>query len=318
MARLEKIDSRYIYLAVFLAVLIPLFRPIGLPITIGEQTRDAFELVDALPQGALVIMSPSFAPSSDAEVVPQMTALLKHLMSKDARFLWVNLTVEGSMYATRAMDSLKDEFGYECGKDYVITPYLPGQQTAIASIASDIRKTLTVDVSGKSVWDMEAMKGVDSVSDFDLLIDFNTGDTCIYYLQQVQPKGVTVIAGASGVTVPYLMPYLGSGQLAGLLGGLRGAAEYEMVSKTPGLALGGMDAQSLSHAAIVLFIILGNAAQFAAKSKRGRPDGGPGDGARNSAGGARNLDDRACNRGAESGNQNGDESGDDNRGGTSR
>ncbi|HHW27194.1 MAG TPA: hypothetical protein GXX23_07635, partial [Firmicutes bacterium] len=253
--RFDKIDSRYIYLAVFLSVLLPLFRPIGLPITVGEQTREAFLLVDGLPQGALVIMSPSFAPSSDAEVVPQMMALLKHLMSKNAKLLWVNLTVEGSMYATRAMDSLKDEFGYEYGRDYVITPYLPGQQTAIASIASDIKGALTVDVSGKPVWDMEAVSGVSSVSDFDLLIDFNTGDTCIYYLQQVQPKGVRVIAGASGVTVPYLMPYLGSGQLAGLLGGLRGAAEYEMVSKTPGLALGGMDAQSLSHAAIVLFII---------------------------------------------------------------
>lgn len=272
--RFDKIDSRYIYLAVFLSVLLPLFRPIGLPITVGEQTREAFLLVDGLPQGALVIMSPSFAPSSDAEVVPQMMALLKHLMSKNAKLLWVNLTVEGSMYATRAMDSLKDEFGYEYGRDYVITPYLPGQQTAIASIASDIKGALTVDVSGKPVWDMEAVSGVSSVSDFDLLIDFNTGDTCIYYLQQVQPKGVRVIAGASGVTVPYLMPYLGSGQLAGLLGGLRGAAEYEMVSKTPGLALGGMDAQSLSHAAIVLFIILGNAANLAAKSRRGRLDTG--------------------------------------------
>lgn len=271
MARLDRIDSRYIYLAVFLAVLIPLFRPIGLPITVGQQTRDAYELVDALPSGALVIMSPSFGPSSDAEVVPQMTAILKHLMSKDAKLLWVNLNVEGSMYATRAMDFLKDEYGYEYGTDYVITPFLPGEQTAIASIASDIRKTLTVDVSGKPVWNMEAVKGVDSVSDFDLLIDFNTGDTSIYYLQQVQPKGVKVIAGASGVTVPYLMPYLGSGQLAGLLGGLRGAAEYEMASKTPGLALGGMDAQSLSHAAIVVFIILGNAAQYVAKPKRGKP-----------------------------------------------
>ena len=115
MARLDRIDSRYIYLAVFLAVLIPLFRPIGLPITVGQQTRDAYELVDALPSGALVIMSPSFGPSSDAEVVPQMTAILKHLMSKDAKLLWVNLNVEGSMYATRAMDFLKDEYGYEYG-----------------------------------------------------------------------------------------------------------------------------------------------------------------------------------------------------------
>ncbi len=258
MVKLANLDTRWVYLSVFLAVLLPLFRPLGLPITVGEGTKATYAFVENLPRGATVIVSPSFSPSSDAEVLPQMMAMLRHLMSRKARLVWVNLTVEASMYASQAMNALSGEYAYQYGQDYLILPFMPGQQTAIAAMAQDIKHAFSTDLQGNSVWGLEIMKGVQSISDFDMLVDFNTGDTCIYYLQQVQPKGVPVIAGASGVTVPYLMPYLGTGQLSGLLGGLRGAAEYEMASKNPGQALSGMDAQSLSHAAIVVFILVGN------------------------------------------------------------
>jgi hypothetical protein len=105
---------------------------------------------------------------------------------------------------------------------------------------------------------MEALSSVKTISDFDLVVDFNTGDTSIYYLQQLQGSGVKIVSGASGVTVPYLLPYISSGQLSGLLGGLRGAAEYEMLSDRKGTAVAGMDAQSLSHGVILSFIIAGN------------------------------------------------------------
>jgi hypothetical protein len=265
MTKLANLDARWVYLSVFLAVFLPLFRPLGLPITVGDVTRATYAFVESLPSEARVIVSPSFSPSSDAEVLPQMMAVVRHLMSKKARLVWVSLTVEASTYAGRAMDSLSGEYSYQYGQDYVILPFMPGQQTAIAAMANDFRQAVSADLRGISVWGFEIMKGIHSISDFDLLVDFNTGDTSIYYLQQVQPMGVPVIAGASGVTVPYLMPYLGTGQLSGLLGGLRGAAEYEMASNNPGQALSSMDAQSLSHAIIVAFILMGNVSSIVAR-----------------------------------------------------
>jgi len=57
-------------------------------------------------------------------------------------------------------------------------------------------------------------------------------------------------------------PFLSSGQMVGLLGGLKGAAEYEMLLKKPGMGQKGMDAQSVSHLVIVLMIVWGNVGYF--------------------------------------------------------
>jgi hypothetical protein len=255
---MSKLDSRLIYLAVFVSVLLPLFTPLGLPISVSDQTKDTYDLIGELPEASQVILSPSFSPSSEAEILPQLGAVLEHLMSRKARITWVNLNVEGIMYAERSMASLKDKYGYVYGVDYVVLPYLPGMQTAIASIASDFTRTFPRDAYGAALASMEALSSVKTISDFDLVVDFNTGDTSIYYLQQLQGSGVKIVSGASGVTVPYLLPYISSGQLSGLLGGLRGAAEYEMLSDRKGTAVAGMDAQSLSHGVILSFIIAGN------------------------------------------------------------
>ncbi|MEW6753707.1 MAG: hypothetical protein AB1505_22410, partial [Candidatus Latescibacterota bacterium] len=60
-------------------------------------------------------------------------------------------------------------------------------------------------------------------------------------------------------------PFLQSGQLAGMIGGLAGAAEYEQLIGHPAAATAGMLAQSVTHVIIVAFIVFGNAAYFATR-----------------------------------------------------
>jgi len=65
--------------------------------------------------------------------------------------------------------------------------------------------------------------------------------------------------------VPQFVPFVQSGQLDGLLAGLRGAAEYELLLQAPGRALAMMDAQSMGHLLIIAFILIGNAAYLVTK-----------------------------------------------------
>ena len=64
-------------------------------------------------------------------------------------------------------------------------------------------------------------------------------------------------------------PYLQAGQVIGQMGGLRGAAEYEVLLTENGItpstdkAFRGMDVQSAAHILIILLIIMGNIAFFA-------------------------------------------------------
>lgn len=266
---MSRLDNRWVYAAVFVSVLLPLFRPLGLPMGVSPDSRRTYEIIDGLNPSARVIVSPSFSPSSEAETLPQMDAVVQHLMDKRARLTWVSLNVEGTMYAERTMARFAGPRGYAYGLDYVVLPFSPGMQTAIASMASDFLRTFPEDAYGEPLASLKAMAAVASIRDFDLVIDFNTGDTTIYYLQQLQGTGVRVISGASGVTVPYLLPYVSSGQLSGLLGGLRGAAEYEMLSDRKGAAVAGMDAQSLSHGVTLAFIVAGNLGYLRTRKGRG-------------------------------------------------
>ena len=66
------------------------------------------------------------------------------------------------------------------------------------------------------------------------------------------------------MSAPEFYTYLGTCQMVGLLGGLKGAADYETMVRegrenTPaGLATPGMAAQSIAHLVIMGFIVIGN------------------------------------------------------------
>jgi len=64
-----------------------------------------------------------------------------------------------------------------------------------------------------------------------------------------------------------MYPYLQAGQIEGIIGGLKGAAEYEKLVEHPGGGIVGMTAQSVGHIAIIIFIILGNIGYFAIRRK---------------------------------------------------
>jgi uncharacterized membrane protein len=80
---------------------------------------------------------------------------------------------------------------------------------------------------------------------------------------------VPIVGAVITVSAPQAEPYLASGQLAGLLAGLRSAAEYELLMKSPGSAAAAMDAQSTGHVLLILFIIMGNLSYFVMKNKKG-------------------------------------------------
>jgi hypothetical protein len=64
------------------------------------------------------------------------------------------------------------------------------------------------------------------------------------------------------------MPYVNEQkQLTGLLAGLKGAAEYEYLINHPGTATSGMDAQSIAHLIIIIFIIIGNVSYWRNRKK---------------------------------------------------
>ncbi|MFW6157074.1 MAG: hypothetical protein ACOC7J_07125, partial [Armatimonadota bacterium] len=104
------------------------------------------------------------------------------------------------------------------------------------------------------------------------VIDFAAGNipfTWIAYAGERYKQDIAT--GITAVMAPDLYPYLQSGQLVGLINGLKGAAEYELLMELdPAVAPGmlGMSAQSIAHLLIIVLVIAGNIAYFASGRHR--------------------------------------------------
>ena len=69
---------------------------------------------------------------------------------------------------------------------------------------------------------------------------------------------VPVAGGVTAISQPGYGPYLQTGQLKGLIGGMKGAAEYESLIKQPGKGTSGIDALNLGHLLVLLLILTSN------------------------------------------------------------
>lgn len=96
---------------------------------------------------------------------------------------------------------------------------------------------------------------------------------------------VPVAVGCTAVSAPKYYAYLRAGQMMSLLGGLKGASEYEKLVRDgyPALAsiydrpeerkvsaTTGMDVQSIVHVIIIAFIIFGNVIYFMMTKQGGK------------------------------------------------
>ncbi len=270
--RLLKVDSRLIYLIMLIGIAIPIVRPLGLPLEVLDTTRQAFNEVDSLEPGARVLMSFDYNPGGAAELDPISAAMLSHFLRKDAKIYAVSSVPEGTMYAQQNL-KLYEDAGKVYGTDYVNLGYFAGGESAVAAMGDDIHSIFRSDSDGTPVNKIAMMSDVQGIDDMDMVVSINVGPggaaTADVWVRQVAVvyDDVPVILGLTAVMTPKNMPHLQSGQIEGLLGGLRPAAEYEMLLDAPGVAVAMMDAQSAAHITILGFILLGNIAYFVTKPK---------------------------------------------------
>jgi hypothetical protein len=117
-----------------------------------------------------------------------------------------------------------------------------------------------IDHYGNDLAQLPLMSEVPTIKDVDAIFIFVTGTPGEreYIRHVTSPHNIPFLVSCVSVSVPEMMPLIQSGQIVAGVLGMKGAAEYEVLVGHPGTATAGMDAQSFSHALIIIFIILGN------------------------------------------------------------
>jgi len=274
--RLLTLDRRWIFLIVFLSIAGPIVIPIGLPVTTTASTRSAFEYIEALKPGDAVWLSFDYGPSSAPENDPMAEGFMRQCLLKKVRVIVSALYPLGGLsLANQSVAKVAAEFpDAKYGVDYINLGYKDGATAVMRRLGDDISGAFPTDVNGRAVGEFPIMKGLKTIRDVKLVFTAATGLIGEYWITQVHSQlGTPVIIGPTAVSAPKYYAFINSGQLVGMLGGMKGAAEYEKLlaakypklesyyRKTPDFtATKGMDGQTVLHAIILIFILMGNVA----------------------------------------------------------
>jgi hypothetical protein len=261
---LADIDRRIIFLVIAAAVIVPLIVPLGMPVKVTPQAQSIYDEVESLPAGSNVLVAFDYDPAAAPEVHPMSLAFLRHCFTKKHKVIIMALWPVGAQLAVSATAEVAGDFDVEYGRDYVNLGYKPGGEIVIKSLGASFPEVFPKDMAGTPTRGLPIMANVRNLKDIDLVMDLSAGDPGIPAWVQVA-NGLyqsRVAGGCTAVSAPQFFPYLQTGQLVGLLGGLKGAAEYESVTGFTGKASPQMDPQSIAHVVIIVFIVFANVSYF--------------------------------------------------------
>ena len=156
------------------------------------------------------------------------------------------------------------------GRDYAALGYAPVFNLVILGMTNSILTQYPADAHGNSVEEMPMLREHKSLREIDMALSCSGSGACVWWITYAREKiGMPVAFGVTAVMATDYFPFIQTGQVIGQMGGLRGAAEYEVllaengITPSTGKAFRGMDVQSAAHILIILLIIMGNIAFFA-------------------------------------------------------
>jgi len=268
--KLQTIDPRIVYGLLIVALIAPLLSPLGLPLKITPVVQKFYQTVESLKPGEIVFYSFEFGAGDYPEAEGAGIAVKRHLFAKGVKIVFSTTNDQAVLVLLKSLQSAGIPPDKKYGVDWAFLGYIPGAETAIAALATDMHATAKTDHYGTPIEQLPLMKQVRSIKDVSLLIVEGGGtETPTKFVRQwYAPYKVRYLQICISVVGPTLEPFVGAGQIIAMVVGASGGAQYELLIKRPGIAVAGMDAQAFGHVLVIMFIIIGNAAYFA--SKRGR------------------------------------------------
>ncbi|MEO0254782.1 MAG: hypothetical protein ABIN20_05120 [candidate division WOR-3 bacterium] len=261
--RLLKIPRALIFLLIGIAVFFPLLFKFTLPLNILKPVQDVYDFIEALPEGTPVILSFDYSPDVLPECYPISLVLAKHLAKKKLRIYIMTLYPAGTGFALDVYNKIIKEYGLKEREDIVFLGYFPSIAATILGIGEDIKNVFKSDYFGYPFDKIPAFNGVKNYSDIKLAISISGAAIPESWMVYANGRyGANVAAGVTAVMAAQLYPYYRSKQFIGLIGGMRGAAEYEKLLRAYDLATKGMNSISLANFVMVFLVILGNIAFF--------------------------------------------------------
>ena len=269
--RLLNLDRRWIYLVIGIVTFLPILVMVDMPVKITPEVKSVYDRIESLPEGTAIMIPMEYSPDTMAELQPMARAVLRHCFSRGLKVLSTSLQIQGVLLIEQDLRTVANEYGKVYGKDYVFLGYKPYPDNVILNMGENFRVSFPLDYYNNPLDSLPMMAGINNYSNVACIVNINATSGVDSWITYANGRyGADLALGVTAVIATDYYAFLQSGQLFGLMGGLKGAAEYERLIGKKGVANRAMTSVSVAHIFIILFIIIGNIAFIAVgKGKRG-------------------------------------------------
>jgi len=283
--RMMSLDRRWVFLFLIIVCVFAYAAEFQVPILVEPEVRSIFQFIDTLPKGAIMFLPLDYDPGSMAELHPMTWAIVEQCWRKELKVLMTALSQNGPGMADQALRDIADSMlvprtyngvsypGREIvnGVDYCFLGYKPYPSMVMLAMGQDFRLPFPLDYYGQPLDSLPMMQGVLNFDDIAGAVNISGTNSTDYWISYAQGRfNFPLAIGVTGVSTAQYYPYLGSGQIFGIMGGMLGAAEYEELADNPGNAKDAMRIQLSAHLVIIAFVIIGNVGYFMNKRKKKR------------------------------------------------
>ena len=284
---LNTLDRRWIFLLMGAAVTVPILLELQFPEEATSLAHAVFNEIEQLEEGDPVLLAFDYDPASEGELGPMATAFVRHCCDKKLRIYFIALWPVGPQMIDDSINRvIKTDFpDLVYGEDYVNLGFKPGNEGVIKVIVTDLKQLYSTDDRGTNLDQIPMCRDLVNIQSMDLVAEVSAGypgvKEWVQYAATPYPDQIRLVAGCTGVGAPLLYPYIPE-QLRGLLGAIKGAAEYEKLvvdrydreaGREPDLKyLEGkrrMGPQLVAHILMVVLIVVGNIVFFVGRSREG-------------------------------------------------
>ncbi len=275
-----KLDRRWIFLVVAIVTAIPIIHPLGLPVFTTKETKGVFDAIEALQPGDPILVAFDYEPGSMPECEPMALALLEHAFRKKLRVTGVTILPVGVGTGEDALAKAAKRAGAVRGVDYTFLGFKAEQFASVITMTVSVQNTFQTDRYGNDTSKLPALEGVKKLEDFKYMAvihDDSTLETWVVYGQGA--TGIPMGSLCTAVMASGYIPFIQSGQLTGIVGGLKGASEYESLIGERAMASMGMDSQAVIHMFLIALMALGNTAYLLTRKRGGDSTSSQGAGA---------------------------------------
>jgi hypothetical protein len=283
------IHRRVLYLVALIVMAVPLFMNVPLPVATNPNSLNFFNRIQNLDQTGgknLILVSANFSPDTKGESVPQACTIIRHMLTSGKKFALFTFNASAApgqeMANTEAQDVANElnkqnpngkQLTY--GVDWVNLGFKPATLPIMQALPRDIPGWFGRDSRSTPIADIPVMKDIKDYKDLGLVVDISPSGTYLMLMPCITDKyKVPLLLAPTSVMVPDIYPFVKSRQVAGLLRGVLGAAEYETLLVNHHLTnkryagTRQMTSVAALDAFIIVLIILGNIAYFQDRKRK--------------------------------------------------